>query len=109
MSYVLSMKPLIVGLTVLLLATAAQAQMESANGGHDGGPKAHDGGMGGGQDSGNDFDNDCQCRLGRLTPIGTDENGNPSTDTPGLGPDWDPQRDDAYAPDDPETDWGWDE
>jgi hypothetical protein len=98
------MKPLIVWLTVLLLATAAQADER-----HDGGPKAHDGGVGEGHDSGNDFDNDCQCRMGRLTPIGTDEEGNPSQDTPGLGPDWDPQRDDVYEPDDPEIDWGWDE
>jgi hypothetical protein len=98
------MKPLIVGLTVLLLATAAQADMR-----HDGGPKAHDGGAGESHEGGNDFDNDCQCLMGRLTPIGTDEEGNPSQDTPGLGPDWDPQRDDAYAPDDPETDGGWDE
>jgi hypothetical protein len=104
------MKPLIVGLTVLLLATAAQADMR-----HDGGPKAHDGAPGESHDGGNGIENDprydeaCQCAVGRLTPIGTDEEGNPSTATPGLGPDWDPMRDDVYAPDDPGWDWGWDE
>jgi hypothetical protein len=93
-----------------MLATPAWAQIETANGGHDGGPKAHEGGPSG-TDSGNgrELDPDCMCAVGRLTPIGTDEDGNPSTATPGLGPDWDPHRDDVSAPDDPNIDWGWDE
>lgn len=105
------MKPLIVGLTVLLLATAAQADIR-----HEGGPKASDGAPGEGEhNGGNGIENDprynpnCQCAYGRLTLIGTDLSGNPSQDTPGLGPDWDPHRDDLDTPDDPNTDWGWDE
>lgn len=111
------MKPWIAALLMLALALPAWAKIEQANGGHDGGPKAHESGQGG-ADPGHDgpsYDGDPNSVLeggmccGRKTPIGTDENGNPSQDTPGLGPDWDPYRDDVNEPDDPSIDWGWDE
>lgn len=122
------MKPLIVGLALLVLATAAQADVGIEN--HDGGAKASEGA--GAADPGNDSNHDGidDSRYGtweRMSPndpryasthdeygrrldsdLGLDMNGNPSEDVPGSGPDWDPMRDAPYeGADDDSIDWGW--